>query len=57
MNVLSPGPTDTQLFGDGLTEEEKQAFARMAAQGRLGWWRAWRLVTIRKKGSRYPRDT
>jgi 3-oxoacyl-[acyl-carrier protein] reductase len=27
---------DTELFGQGKTEEQKQAFARMAALGRLG---------------------
>lgn len=36
VNVVSPGPTDTELFGEGKTEEQKQAFARMAALGRLG---------------------
>jgi 3-oxoacyl-[acyl-carrier protein] reductase len=36
VNVVSPGPTDTELFGRGKTEEQKQAFARMAALGRLG---------------------
>src|SRR5262245_7480828 len=36
VNVVSPGPTDTELFGQGKTEEQKQAFARMAALGRLG---------------------
>jgi 3-oxoacyl-[acyl-carrier protein] reductase len=36
VNVVSPGPTDTELFGQGKTEEQKQAFGRMAALGRLG---------------------
>ncbi len=36
VNVVSPGPTDTELFSAGKTEEQKQTFARMAALGRLG---------------------
>lgn len=36
VNVVSPGPTETELFGQGKTEEQKQQFARMAALGRLG---------------------
>lgn len=36
VNVVSPGPTDTELFSEGKTEEQKQTFARMAALGRLG---------------------
>lgn len=36
VNVVSPGPVDTELFGQGKTEEQKQGFARMAALGRLG---------------------
>ncbi|MDY3561457.1 SDR family oxidoreductase [Gemmata sp. JC673] len=36
VNVVSPGPTDTELFGQGKTEEQKQFYARMAALGRLG---------------------
>ena len=36
MNVVSPGPTDTELFGQGKTEEDKQRFGQMAALGRLG---------------------
>lgn len=36
VNVVSPGPTDTELFSQGKTEEQKQGFARMAALGRLG---------------------
>ena len=35
-NVMSPGPTDTELFGQGKSEEQKQRFAQMAALGRLG---------------------
>ena len=35
-NVVCPGPVDTELLGQGKTEEQKQAFARMAALGRLG---------------------
>jgi 3-oxoacyl-[acyl-carrier protein] reductase len=34
--VVSPGPTDTDLFGQGKTEQDKQRFAQMAALGRLG---------------------
>jgi len=36
VNVVSPGPTDTELFNQGKTEEQKQRFAQMAALGRLG---------------------
>jgi 3-oxoacyl-[acyl-carrier protein] reductase len=36
VNVISPGPTDTELFGQGKMEQEKQRFAQMAALGRLG---------------------
>ncbi len=36
VNVVSPGPTDTDLFGQGKTEQDKQRFAQMAALGRLG---------------------
>ena len=36
VNVISPGPTDTELFGQGKTEQDKQRFAQMAALGRLG---------------------
>jgi 3-oxoacyl-[acyl-carrier protein] reductase len=36
VNVVSPGPVDTELFGQGKTEEQKQQFARAAALGRLG---------------------
>ena len=36
VNVISPGPTDTELFRQGKTEQDKQRFAQMAALGRLG---------------------
>ena len=36
VNVVSPGPTDTELFSQGKSEEQKQRFAQMAALGRLG---------------------
>jgi 3-oxoacyl-[acyl-carrier protein] reductase len=36
VNVISPGPTDTELFSQGKTEQDKQRFAQMAALGRLG---------------------
>jgi 3-oxoacyl-[acyl-carrier protein] reductase len=36
VNVVSPGPTDTELFSQGKTDEQKQRFAQMAALGRLG---------------------
>jgi 3-oxoacyl-[acyl-carrier protein] reductase len=36
VNVVSPGPTDTELFGQGKTEQDKQRFAQLAALGRLG---------------------
>jgi 3-oxoacyl-[acyl-carrier protein] reductase len=36
VNAVSPGPTDTELFGQGKTEEEKRRFGQMAALGRLG---------------------
>jgi 3-oxoacyl-[acyl-carrier protein] reductase len=36
VNVISPGPTDTELFGQGKTEQDKQRFVQMAALGRLG---------------------
>jgi 3-oxoacyl-[acyl-carrier protein] reductase len=36
VNVVSPGPTDAELFGQGKSEEQKQRFAQMAALGRLG---------------------
>jgi 3-oxoacyl-[acyl-carrier protein] reductase len=36
VNVISPGPTETELFVAGKTPEEIQRFAQMAAFGRLG---------------------
>jgi 3-oxoacyl-[acyl-carrier protein] reductase len=36
VNAVSPGPTDTELFNQGKSEEQKQFYARMAALGRLG---------------------
>lgn len=36
VNVVSPGATDTELFSQGKTEEQKQRFGQMAALGRLG---------------------
>ncbi len=36
VNVISPGPTDTELFREGKTEESINRFAQMAALGRLG---------------------
>jgi 3-oxoacyl-[acyl-carrier protein] reductase len=36
VNVVSPGPTDTELFSQGKTEEQKQRFAQLASLGRLG---------------------
>jgi len=36
VNAVSPGPTDTELFGQDKTEEEKRRFGQMAALGRLG---------------------
>jgi 3-oxoacyl-[acyl-carrier protein] reductase len=36
VNVVSPGPTDTELFNQGKSEEQKQRFAQMAALGRVG---------------------
>ena len=36
VNVVSPGPTDTELFWKGKTEQDKLRFAQMAALGRLG---------------------
>ena len=36
VNVISPGPTDTELFRQGKTQEQINHFAQMAALGRLG---------------------
>ena len=36
VNVISPGPTDTELFKQGKSEQDIQRFAQLAALGRLG---------------------
>lgn len=36
VNIISPGPTDTELFREGKTEEQINRFSQMAALGRLG---------------------
>lgn len=36
VNAISPGPTDTELFNLGKTEEQKLGLARMSAFNRLG---------------------
>ena len=36
VNVVSPGPTDTELFREGKTEEQINRLAQMAAFGKLG---------------------
>jgi 3-oxoacyl-[acyl-carrier protein] reductase len=36
VNVISPGPTDTELFGQGKAEEDKRRLGQMASLGRLG---------------------
>jgi 3-oxoacyl-[acyl-carrier protein] reductase len=36
VNAISPGPTDTELFSEGKTEQEKQRLGQLAALGRLG---------------------
>jgi 3-oxoacyl-[acyl-carrier protein] reductase len=36
VNVVSPGPTDTELFNQGKSEEDRQRTAKMAALSRLG---------------------
>lgn len=36
VNVISPGPVDTEMFSQGKTEADKQRFGQMAALGRLG---------------------
>ncbi|MDZ7958749.1 MAG: SDR family oxidoreductase [Aulosira sp. DedQUE10] len=36
VNAVSPGPTDTELFRDGKTEEQINHLAQMPALGRLG---------------------
>ena len=34
--MISPGPTETELFKEGKTAEQIQKFAQAAAFGRLG---------------------
>jgi 3-oxoacyl-[acyl-carrier protein] reductase len=36
VNAVSPGPTDTELFRAGKTDEQITTMAQMAAFGRLG---------------------
>jgi 3-oxoacyl-[acyl-carrier protein] reductase len=36
VNVVSPGPTDTELFNRGKSEGDRQRMAKMAALSRLG---------------------
>jgi 3-oxoacyl-[acyl-carrier protein] reductase len=36
VNSISPGPTDTELFRKGKTEEQISHLATMAAFGRIG---------------------
>ncbi|MEH2424687.1 MAG: SDR family oxidoreductase [Nostoc sp.] len=36
VNVISPGPTDTELFREGKTQEQIDRTAQMAAFGKLG---------------------
>ena len=36
MNVISPGPTDTELFKQGKSQQDIQRFSQLAALGRLG---------------------
>jgi len=36
VNVVSPGPTDTELFNVGKTDKERQHYAQMTALARLG---------------------
>ena len=36
VNVVSPGPTDTELFMIGKTEDDKRRFAQLSAFARLG---------------------
>lgn len=36
VNVISPGPTDTELFREGKTQEQIDRLANMAAFGKLG---------------------
>jgi 3-oxoacyl-[acyl-carrier protein] reductase len=36
VNVISPGPTETELFRNGKTAEQIERFAKLSAFGRLG---------------------
>jgi 3-oxoacyl-[acyl-carrier protein] reductase len=36
VNAVSPGPTDTEMFSEGKTEEERQRLIQLTALGRLG---------------------
>jgi len=36
VNVVSPGPTDTELFNNGKSAEQVQQLAQASAFGRLG---------------------
>ena len=36
VNIISPGPTETELFTNGKTPEQIQQFAQASAFGRLG---------------------
>ena len=36
VNAVSPGPTDTELFNAGKTEEQRQQLAKASVFGRLG---------------------
>ena len=36
VNAISPGPTDTELFTSGKTQEQIDFFAKQSAFGRLG---------------------
>lgn len=36
VNSVAPGPTETELFNEGKTQEQKDKFAQMTAFGRLG---------------------
>jgi 3-oxoacyl-[acyl-carrier protein] reductase len=36
VNVISPGPTETELFLEGKTAEQLQKFAQMSSFGRIG---------------------
>ena len=36
VNAISPGPTDTELFRKGKTQEQIDGFAQATALGRIG---------------------